>query len=181
MTDRDLSRRLVASHSDVDGRKLFMPKTHRPTNREVQAIGRSARTLSETKIELRPNTFVTVEEIRADAQAMAAQDGGLGLLCVDYLQLADTEQKSETRAERFAKISRTLRGVSMELDVPVICLTQLNDQGRISDSRAIGKDAEVYLTIESDGVLVAKNRNGERDVTLPLFLDGPHFRFYERP
>jgi hypothetical protein len=57
----------------------------------------------------------------------------------------------------------------------------LNDQGRIRSCRAIGQDAEVYMTIEEDGLFIGKNRNGERDKTLPIVIDKPHFRFIEKP
>jgi len=59
----------------------------------------------------------------------------------------------------------------------VLTATQLNDDGRVRESRAIAHDADVLLTINEDGIYVAKSRNGQRDVTMNLTLNGRLQRF----
>jgi hypothetical protein len=63
--------------------------------------------------------------------------------------------------------------------VTVIALSQLNDQGEIRESRAIGHDADLVAKILDDGILIQKNRNGESGKTLPLLLDGKRQTFIE--
>jgi replicative DNA helicase len=65
----------------------------------------------------------------------------------------------------------------MKLKVPVITASQLNDGGKLRESRAIGQDADVVLVVEDDGIRGLKVRNGERDQLFPLALNGEFQRF----
>jgi replicative DNA helicase len=179
MSERDLAYRLTASRGSIDGKRIFNPRNHGLRQQDTQALTKAVAELGEADIVLRSSSDITAEQIRAEVRDYAA-DGNLGLVVVDYLQLIDAYGDRNTTQEQILhRISKTLLSICKELDVAVIALTQLNDQGRIRSCRAIGQDAEVYLTIEEDGLFVAKNRNGERNITLPITLDKPHFRFAE--
>jgi len=110
---------------------------------------------------------------------------GLGLIVIDYLQLVQ-EADAERREAAVARVSRNCKCMAKELGVPVFALSQLNDEGKLRESRAIGPDANLILMIqpEEDGpgnvtpVLVSKHRNGRPKQTLRLRFDRPTYRWY---
>lgn len=179
MNERDLAYRLSASRGGIDGKRIFNPRNHHMTQQDISSLTKAVKELGDSDIILRPEPFITVDDIRNECRDYAA-DGNMGLIVVDYMQLIETAtDRNTTQEQAMSKVSKTLLAISKELDVAVIGLTQLNDNGKIRSCRSIGHDAEVYLTIEPDGLLIAKNRNGERDKTMPVILDKPHFRFIE--
>lgn len=143
---------------------------------------------------------VTIVDIRAKARRLSARKEGLGLIIVDYLQLMSHHRRVDNRQQEVAEISRSLKLLAKELDIPVIAVSQLNrdperrqdKRPQLSDLRESGsleQDADVVMFIHRDDsdpakkgladLIVAKHRNGPTD-TLPLtFL--PHltqFRNY---
>jgi len=110
------------------------------------------------------------------------QKFGIKLLAMDYIQLLWA--KADTREQEVKKISNGLKDISMELDIPVIALSQLNDEGRLRESRAIGQDAHSIWKLETekteqapestDGVKVTcrieKNREGPAPVNVDLMF-----------
>ncbi|MFV2069282.1 MAG: DnaB-like helicase C-terminal domain-containing protein, partial [Pirellulales bacterium] len=129
----------------------------------------------------------TMTEIAANARRLKRK-GSLGLVVIDYLQLIEPDNSSDPRQEQVAKIARRLKGLARELDVPVLCLAQLNRQAEVSkdnkprlshlrESGAIEQDADVvvfvhreeyYQTNEEDRqrvrgeaeLIISKQRNG---------------------
>jgi replicative DNA helicase len=124
-----------------------------------------------------------VVDIRAKARRMATGPAGLGLIIVDYLQLMASYRRVENRQQEIAEISRSLKLLAKELDVPVMAVSQLNrdperrqdKRPQLSDLRESGQieqDADVVLLIHRDmdtdepekraqaEVLIAKHRNG---------------------
>lgn len=104
----------------------------------------------------------------------------LDLIVVDYIQLVDvTNAKDKARHEQVAEVTRTMKQMAKRYQCPIITATQLNDDGRVRESRAISHDADVLFIIGEDGqgISVAKNRNGERGHTLDLNLNGSFQRF----
>ena len=131
---------------------------------------------------------INLESIVAKAQQLHDMGKAVDLIVVDYIQLvslANAQQKS--RQEQVAEVTRTLKQLAKKYQCPVLTATQLNDDGKARESRAIGHDADVYLKIisvdanskDQPSVYVAKNRNGERDVFLKLKLNGAYQRFEE--
>ena len=119
---------------------------------------------------------MTPTELRATARRLKGEHG-IGLLVVDYMQLMKANGHYETRELEVAEISRTLKGIALELNIPVIGLSQLNRKiedrpnktPQLSDLResgAIEQDADVIAFIyrdEAQGtaeINVAKHRNG---------------------
>ena len=146
-----------------------------------------------------------VLEIRAKARRLHHQiDGGLKLIIIDYLQLMRHEGRVESRVEQVGQISRGLKGLARELNVPVIALSQLSRAveqrggdkvpilSDLRDSGEVEQDADVVMFIyreeyykedaerpnEAD-IIVAKHRNGPVDkVVLTFQKDYPRFRGY---
>lgn len=90
----------------------------------------------------------SIGQVQASARRLA-QQYGIKLFVVDYLQLLTA--KGETREQTVAKISAGVKTLAMELGIPGIALSQLNDDGRLRDSRAIGQDADGIWRLKNDG------------------------------
>ena len=143
---------------------------------------------------------VTLVDIRAKARRLKTRKQGLGLIIVDYLQLMSHHRRVDNRQQEIAEISRGLKLLAKELDIPVIAVSQLNrDPERRQDKRpqlsdlresgAIEQDSDVVMFIHRDDsdpgtkgiadLIVAKHRNGPTDTLKLTFL--PHltqFRNY---
>ena len=100
--------------------------------------------------------------------------GALDLVVVDYAQLVEgLRSKGDNREREVASISRTLKVAATKLNCLVILLSQLNDDGRLRESRALGQDANAVLFLEQDGdkgmrVRVGKARSAPSGVEVPL-------------
>jgi replicative DNA helicase len=110
------------------------------------------------------------------------------LIVVDYLQLVGAAEAGQdaTREREVAAVSHRLKTLAHELDIVVLALSQLNDQGLLRESRAIGQDADVVLIIvppelenQPHQIQVRKNRNGQSGVYVPVTFHGDQMRFDE--
>jgi replicative DNA helicase len=108
------------------------------------------------------------------------------LIVVDYLQLVGAAEagRDANREREVAAVSHRLKTLAHELDIVVLALSQLNDQGLLRESRVIGQDADVVLIIAPPGpeirthqILVRKNRNGQSGVYVPVTFHGGQMRF----
>ena len=156
-------------------------------------IAQAADTLHEAPLFIVDSGNVTLVDIRAKARRLSARRAGLGLIIVDYLQLMSHTRRVDNRQQEIAEISRGLKMLAKELEIPVIAVSQLNrDPERRQDKRpqlsdlresgAIEQDSDVVMFIHRDDsdpakkgladLIVAKHRNGPTE-TIPLtFL--PH-------
>jgi replicative DNA helicase len=128
-----------------------------------------------------------VLEVRAKARRLHHQlDGGLGLIIVDYLQLMRHEGRLESRVEQVGQISRGLKGLARELEVPVIALSQLSRavEQRGGEKKPILSDLRESGQIEQDSDLVMfiyreeyyekdSERPGEADIIIAKHRNGP--------
>jgi replicative DNA helicase len=120
----------------------------------------------------------TVSQIAAICRNLQKSQG-LDAIVVDYLQLVTpSDRKKESRQEQVAEISRSLKNLAMELKIAVITMSQLNDEGRLRESRAIGQDADVVLRITEKEISIDKHRNGARG-SIPIKFVGEFVRFEE--
>ena len=123
---------------------------------------------------------ISLEFIVAQADRLKEQGYALNCIVVDYIQLVSVaDTKNKPRHEQVAEVTRTLKQLAKRYNCPVITASQLNDDGKVRESRAIAQDADVLLKIndDSEGILIEKNRNGQRGYNLALNLNGEYQRF----
>ena len=181
MNREQLAMRLLSIESFVDGQKMATGKL---TDDEWQKMSMAASALSQTDIRVDDNPSLTV----ADMNAKCRRLDNLGLVIVDYLQLMNGSgygKGGDSRVNVVSEISRSMKIMAKELNVPVLCLSQLSrgPEGRtdkrpmlsdLRESGAIEQDADEVLFLyrdeyynensEDKGIaecIVAKNRHGE--------------------
>ena len=181
MSREQLVTRIVAVDSMVEAKSL---KTGDISDSDWGKIIKSADDLTKVNLYIDDNSSITMAELRTKCRKLK-QTEGIGLIIIDYLQLMSSSEKVESRQLFISEVSRSLKALARELNVPVIALSQLN---RAVDSRpdhrpvladlresgAIEQDADVVMfiyrddyynpdTTEKPGVaeiIVAKQRNG---------------------
>jgi replicative DNA helicase len=192
MSRVELSQRLLCSEARIDSTKVRNGRLSEDDWRRIShAIGR----LSEAPLWIDDNPNVTVMEIRSKARRLQSQVGPLGMIVVDYIQLMTGRSNAESRQVEVAEISRSLKILARELQVPVVALAQLNrgleqradKRPMLSDLRESGsleQDADVVVFLYRDEhynpespdrgtaeVLVAKHRAGPTGMVRLAFLD----------
>jgi replicative DNA helicase len=189
----ELTQRMLASEAEVNGQNL---QTGQIRTQDWPKLGTAVTRLSNAPIFIDDNPNVTVMDIRARARRLKKSEGDLGLVVIDYLQLMTGRGRAENRQTEVAEISRGLKILARELEVPVVALSQLsrNLESRqdktpmLSDLRESGsleQDADVVLFLyreseyndevaidRADDALVdvAKHRNGPTGKANLLFL-----------
>ncbi len=187
MPSVQLLTRLLATHAKVDMKKL---RGGRLSPADEERISESANELFKTKFYVDDSGGLSSFDLRAKARRLAQKEGKLGLIVIDYLQLMHQKGKVESRQLEVAEISRALKQLSKELNVPIIALSQLNRKveerkggkpmlSDLRESGAIEQDADVVMFIhrEDEGeegapppenksmvipveLIIAKQRNG---------------------
>ncbi len=123
MSKEQLVMRMLSSEARVDAHRFRTGHLIRDEwGRLATAIG----TLSEAKIFVDDTPGITVLQMRAKARRLAAEQKGLDLIVIDYMQLMSGSGRTESRQQEVSKISRELKGLAKELNVPVIALSQLS-------------------------------------------------------
>jgi replicative DNA helicase len=129
-----------------------------------------------------------IASIVATARSMAKSETGLSVLMVDYIQLVRCELgRDSTREREVAEVSRALRLLGLELGCLVIGITQLNEQGKARESRAIQQDATSILAIKLDQndpaerrtIGIPYQRNGPCGVETSMRFNGRTASFHE--
>ncbi|NEP46071.1 MAG: replicative DNA helicase, partial [Okeania sp. SIO2H7] len=181
---------LLSSESNIPNGNL---RDGRLSDRDWGDLIGAIATLSEQPIFIDDTTDITVNEMRSKARRLQAENGGaLGLVLIDYLQLM-SEGQSQNRNQELAQITRGLKILAKELNVPVVVLSQLSRgvEGRsnkrpimsdLRDSGAIEQDADLILMLYRDEyynpdscdrgiaeVIVTKHRNGATGTVKLLF------------
>jgi replicative DNA helicase len=145
---------------------------------ELQGMQRALNVLHKAPLIIRDDLY-DIGSICSVARAMSKSTMGLGVMFVDYIQLVRCELgKDSTREREVAEVSRSLRLLGLELGCLVIGITQLNEQGKARESRAIQQDATCIMAIEIDD-------EESRKVNIPFQRNGPcgvstHLRFNGR-
>ncbi len=192
MSKESLVMRMLCSEGHVDAHRFRSGFLSRD---EWARLAGALGTLSETKIFIDDTPGISVLEMRAKARRLAAEQKRLDLIIVDYMQLmSGSSKRSESRQQEVSQISRELKGLAKELNVPLVALSQLSrapeartdHRPLLSDLRESGsieQDADVVAFIyreeqynrteENAGiaeVIVAKQRNGPTDTVKLAFL-----------
>ena len=191
--------RLMSMESFVDGKKLATGKLE---EEEWTKLCMASASLSQTDIRVDDNPSITVAEMNAKCRRL----DNLGLVIIDYLQLMTGSgygKNSENRVTVVGEISRALKIMAKELNVPVVCLSQLSRAvesrtdkrpilSDLRESGAIEQDADAVLMLYRDDYynpdteeknvaecIVSKNRHGETG-TVKLQWFGPYQTFTDR-
>jgi replicative DNA helicase len=160
MSKESLLRRMLASQAWVDQRKLQTGFLGREDHDKLQsALGQ----LVESRMYIDDTAGISLAEMRAKARRLKQNAGGLDLIVVDYLQLMSATLPSsgrknyENRTQEVSAISRGLKALSKELDVPVVALSQLSraSERRGEDKRPLLSDLRESGSIEQDADVVA--------------------------
>lgn len=151
-----LINRMISSIGQIDAYKL---QTGNMQENDWKRYNEALSQLADTNIYIEDNAGVTSSEIRAKCRRLANSETGLGLVVIDYLQLVSTgNRRIESRQVEVSEISRSLKTMALELDVPVIALSQLSrsaekresNQPMLADLRESGsleQDADMVLFI----------------------------------
>lgn len=184
MSARSLVRRALCSDARVSLRKIRMGFMQ---EHDFPKLTRSAVRFSESKLHIDDSSDLTISQVRARARRMV-QQFGVKLIVGDYAQLFSSPN-AENRTNELDQISKGFKAMAKELDVPVILLSQLNDDGKLKGARAFGEDADGIWKLSraeepdehADGerinLLLEKQRNEQRGIIIPLTFLKPYTRF----
>lgn len=201
MANEQLSMRLLTSEARIDSNRL---RTGFISQEDWQNTTDAAGVLNDLPVFIDDTPNISAMEVRAKARRLYQKHGEIGLIIIDYLQLMKPPFKSDRRDLEIAEISRSLKALAKELNVPVMALSQLNRMleqrsdkrpilSDLRESGALEQDADIVAFIYRDEVynkepdnpkkgiaeiIVAKNRNGATGTALMHFL-GQYTRFEE--
>lgn len=154
MPAEQLVNRMFAAEGQIEGYKLSSGNMLKSDwNKLDEAISR----LSDTKIFIDDTPGMTISEIKAKCRRLASTSGDLGLVVIDYLQLISGSAKYlGNRQQEIAEISRSLKTLAMELDIPIVALAQLSRSVESrEDKRPLLSDLRESGSIEQDADIVA--------------------------
>jgi len=201
MSKEQLVDRLLCSEANVDMWRMRTGRlSERPEDDDFPRIGHAIGTLSEAPIFIDDNADSNILQIRTKARRLQSEHG-LGLIIIDYLQLMESRGKAENRVQAVAEITRGLKSIARELNVPVMALSQLSrvvEQSKpaipklshLRESGSIEQDADVVMFIYRKAadrnyrleeippderfiaeVHIAKHRNGPTGVVKLIFQE----------
>jgi len=154
MGAEQLALRMLSSLGQIEGYKL---RTGNLLNNDWKRVNEAISQLTDAKMYIDDTPGITIGEIRSKCRRLASSEEGLGIVIIDYLQLISGGGKyGANRQQEVSDISRSLKTMAMELNVPVIALAQLSRavEGR-EDKRPIMSDLRESGSIEQDADIVA--------------------------
>ncbi len=197
MGGTQLVMRMIGSVGRLDQHKL---RTGRLQDEDWQKMTYALGKLNDAPLYIDESAALSSMDLRSRARRLYRQAGKLGLIVIDYLQLMSANREGENRATEISEISRSLKALAKELDVPVIALSQLNRSleqrpnkrpvmSDLRESGAIEQDADLILFIYRDEVynpdspdkgsaeiIIGKQRNGPIGMVRMTFL-GEYTKF----
>jgi replicative DNA helicase len=197
MSKEQIVQRLLASEARIESGRL---RSGRISSQDWEPLGHAISRLSELRIFIDDTPNISVVEMRSRARKLQAEQGGaLGMILIDYLQLMEGNG-SENRVQELARITRALKGLARELNVPIIALSQLSRSvesradkrpmmSDLRESGSIEQDADLVMMLYRDEyynpdtpdrgiaeVLITKHRNGPTG-TIKLLFEPQFTRF----
>ena len=198
MSASQLAFRLISSLGRIDQSHL---KTGQLEDEDWPRVTSAVSLLTQTRIVIDDTPGLSPGDLRSRARRLAREHGGLGLIVIDYLQLMQVPGNKENRATEISEISRSLKALAKELNVPVIALSQLNRSlesrtdkrpvmADLRESGAIEQDADMIVFIYRDEyynkenspdkglaeIIIGKHRNGPTGA-IKLVFNGRFTRF----
>jgi replicative DNA helicase len=200
MSSQQLIDRMLAAESSIDAWKLRTGKLSK--DHEFAYLREGLDRLSKAPIFINDQAGINIMNMRSAVRRMKSEHN-LGLVIVDYLQLMTPLHSSDSMVQQVTEISRSLKGLAKDLDVPVLALSQLSraveargGRPRLSDLRdsgSIEQDADVVIFIHREDkankdkvsekpniaeIMIEKHRNGPTGI-VELFFDEKHTTFRE--
>lgn len=196
MSSDQLVNRLICSEAMVDNQKM---RTGNLDDDDWKKAARTVGPLSESKIFIDDTPGITVTDIRAKARRLKLEKD-IGLIIIDYLQLIEGRGRKDNRQQEITEISRSLKILAKEIDVPVITLSQLSRAPEqradhrpvlsdLRESGAIEQDADLVMFLYRDDyydpdsekkniaeAIIAKNRHGATGAVELVFM-GEYYKF----
>ena len=181
MSKEQLVQRMLASAARIDQKRL---RTGQLNADEWGAFMQKIGPLSSAPIYIDDTPAITIRELRAKARRLQSREGDLGLILLDYLQLMGGSGNSESRQQEVSEISRSLKALARELNVPIIALSQLSRSveqtkdkkpqlSHLRESGSLEQDADIVVFIHREeyynedtdrrgiaDIIIAKHRNG---------------------
>jgi replicative DNA helicase len=182
MSETELAHRFIASQAKVSSDEL---RKGRVKADRWPKVLRAVEKLAAAPIFIDDSSDIGVLEMRAKARRLHARHGGLGLIVVDYLQLVRPDGRSDSRVEQVGQISRGLKILARELDIPVVAVSQLSravesrhpPEPLLSDLRESGQleqDADVVMFVYREEYYDRESeRLGEADIIFAKHRNGP--------
>ena len=183
MPAESLTTRLLASNAKIDQQKVRSASMNQS---DLKKFMESSSKLKDLPLYIDDSSMLSPMELRARARRIARQEpNGLSLIVVDYLQLMQLPTSQENRVNQISEISRSLKMLAKELNVPVIALSQLNRaveqrpnkrpiMADLRDSGAIEQDADVILFIYRDEVYNEDSEEGNKaEIIIGKQRNGP--------
>lgn len=191
MAREQLVTRLLAAEAKVDSQRI---RSGNLTEQDWARLTRAAGVLSEAPVFIDDTASLTVLEVRGKARRLKAEIGNIGLIVVDYLQIMGVNKSAQSRENAISEISRGLKALAKELNVPVIALSQVNRNielrqdkrplmADLRESGAIEQDADLIIFLHREDVenpqpngasiaefIIGKHRNGPRDTVKVAWL-----------
>ena len=191
MPKQQLVSRMLCAEAEVDSQRV---RTGNLQPKDWEKLVDGMTKLSDAKIYIDDASGVTATDIKAKCRRLMMEEKDLGLVVIDYLQLMEGGGNPNDRNQQISAISRSLKGLARELDVPIIALSQLSrgveqrpDKrpmlSDLRDSGAIEQDADIVMfiyrdeyynrdNVENKGkaeIIIAKHRNGSTGTVELLF------------
>lgn len=194
MSAQQLVMRMIAKHTQISSHRMNLGII---VDSELRTVEKFLEEYKKLPFYIDDTGGIHINELRAKARKLKFE-ANISLLIIDYLQLITVSKKdSGTREQEVGSISRALKALSKELNIPILCLSQLSraiearedKTPRLSDLRESGsleQDADIVIFIHSEGaqdgerkILVAKHRNGPLGETT-LEFESSYSRFKEK-
>jgi replicative DNA helicase len=192
MSKTEVTQRLMCSEAKVESQRL---RTGKLAADDWPRLTAACDKLARAPLYVDDTGSITMMEIRSKARRLKSKHPDLGLIVVDYLQLMTSGTTAENRVQEVSQISRSLKVLARDLDVPIIALSQLSRAveqrhdkrpilSDLRESGSIEQDADIVMFIYRDEyyngeeseqqglaeVIVAKHRNGPTDTVKLSFL-----------
>ena len=198
MSYDQLAERMIAAEANIDSKTL---KSGKLSVVQSKAFNAAQARLGQLDIEFDDSGSTTIEDIRTKCRKLKASEGGLDFVVIDYLQLINTSasagKKNRSRTEEVSEISRQIKLMARELDIPVLALSQLSRKtderegdkkpvmSDLRESGSIEQDADIILFLYRRGryaktfteLIFGKHRAGQSDVSIYYNFIGKYYKF----
>ena len=177
--------RLLFARSGVRSREII--KRGNLTQLEMKHFKQAVKEVGASQLVIDDTAAISINELRAKARRVMRDQGGLAAIGVDYLQLMRGSKRTDSREQEISEISRSLKGLAKEMDIPVVALSQLNRKleertdkrpllSDLRESGAIEQDADVIMFIYRDEVYHKQPDNphkGSAEIIIGKQRNGP--------